>query len=758
MAMNRKISLNGVWKLKFEDCFSEDKGEIPCTVPGNVELDLIKADLLPKDIFKGTNVKLAEKYETYQWEYSRYFDCPNPQGQYRIVFEGVDCLAEYYVNGEKIGESENMLVEHSFFLNNLKEKDNFLQVKIRSTVLACSEKEYPVRMLMGNWGGEVFEPVYLRRAAHTYCWDILPRAVSAGLWKGVYLEEYNPLEFKQFFITTKCIKGDVVRVFVAYEFDCYINEAKGYELEIRGVCGDSSFYHKIPVSFKAGSTEIYLHNPKLWWPFGYGEHNLYEVQAKLLSAKGEVLSETKTRMGIKTVKLSRTDTAKDGKFAFIVNGVEIYVRGMNWIPLSPYHSQDKERLPQAMQLLQESNSNMVRCWGGNVYESDEFLDMLDERGILLWQDFAFACTVYPQTEDFYAKVRDEADKVIKRMRNHACLALWAGDNEFDILYKDHLKDPTENYLTRSVLAEQVSLHDPWREYLPSSPYMTQKACNLGGICDSPEDHLWGARNFYKCDYFRKTPASFVSETGCIASANDSTLDKFISKECETNYFSKEWSLHSADNQGRLHRVKHLLKNVRIMFGEIPQKRSEMVEASQYYQAENAKYVIENMRAQKPDKSGVIWWNLLDGWPGNTEAVVDWYFQKKKAFDVIARSHKPFSLMIFENENGTKSLVAVNDTLQAKQTEYRIIDADSKEVLYEGQIKVEGNGKIAIPLCDAVYFEQRLWIIEWTENGVKQFNHYLCGNPVYALEKMRRWYGILEDYKQRTEKERIHEQD
>lgn len=195
-----------------------------------------------------------------------------------------------------------------------------------------------------------------------------------------------------------------------------------------------------------------------------------------------------------------------------------------------------------------------------------------------------------------------------------------------------------------------------------------------------------------------------------------------------------------------------------MFGEIPQKRSEMVEASQYYQAENAKYVIENMRAQKPDKSGVIWWNLLDGWPGNTEAVVDWYFQKKKAFDVIARSHKPFSLMIFENENGTKSLVAVNDTLQAKQTEYRIIDADSKEVLYEGQIKVEGNGKIAIPLCDAVYFEQRLWIIEWTENGVKQFNHYLCGNPVYALEKMRRWYGILEDYKQRTEKERIHEQD
>ena len=120
MAMNRKISLNGDWRLKFEDCFSEDKGEIPCTVPGNVELDLIKADLLPKDIFKGANVKLAEKYETYQWEYSRYFDCPNPQAQYRIVFEGVDCLAEYYVNGEKIGESENMLVEHSFFLNNLK--------------------------------------------------------------------------------------------------------------------------------------------------------------------------------------------------------------------------------------------------------------------------------------------------------------------------------------------------------------------------------------------------------------------------------------------------------------------------------------------------------------------------------------------------------------------------------------------------------------------------------------------------------------
>ena len=743
MRRNDRISLNGAWTLNFKDNYSTDKGEIPCVVPGNVELDLIAAGLLPEDIFKGEKIKLAEKYETYDWEYSRYFDCEDVSKIYRIVFKGVDCLAEYYVNGKKIGESENMLVEHEFLIGGLKEKDNFLQVKIRSSLLACSEKEYPARMVMGNWGGEMVEPAYLRRAAHTYCWDIMPRAVSAGLWKDVYLEEHNPLAFKQFFITTKSIVGNCATLFVSYEFSAPIIPSMGYRMEITGKCKESVFSAYFPVTFKAGGYHLYV-NPKLWWPYGYGEPNLYDVEAKLLSADGEVLSQTHTRTGIKTVRLDRTDTTKNGRFAFIVNGVETYVRGMNWIPLSPYHSQDKERLPKAMQLLKESNSNMVRCWGGNVYENDEFLDMLDEAGILLWQDFAFACTVYPQTEEFYAQVRSETEKVIKRMRNHACLALWAGDNEFDILYKDHLKDPTENYLTRKVLAEQVSLHDPWREYLPSSPYMSQKACNLGGICDSPEDHLWGARNWYKCDYFRKTPASFVSETGCIAAANDSSLDRFISTEYATNYFSKEWTLHSADNQERLHRVKHLLKNVKMMFGDLPEKRAEMVEASQYYQAECAKFIIENMRTQKPKKSGLIWWNLLEGWPGNTEAVVDWYFEKKEAFDVIARSHEPFCLMIRENANGTRSLVAVNDTLQEKRTTFTIRDGETGETLHSAELRVDKNGAAEYPLCTSVTFEHRLWLIEWKDGDKIYCNHYLCGNPIFSLERMRKWYGIIRE--------------
>ncbi len=744
-----RISLNGTWRLTYADRCSADAGETDCRVPGNVELDLIAAGLLPEDIFRGTNIKLAEKYETYDWTFSRRFDCPDPQKRYRIVFEGVDCLAAYYINGRKIGESDTMLVEHGFDLPVLKAKDNLLQVKIQSAFLENCERAYPVKLLLGNWGGELPEPAHLRRAAHTYGWDILPRAVSAGLWRGVYLEEVNPFAFKQFFLETKCLEDGCARLLVAYEFACFINRAKGYTLDISGVCGESAFHRTLPLYFKAGSAEFTLQNPRLWWPYGYGRPDLYEVEAKLLDGDGNCLSTRRMRLGIRTVKLNRTDTAQDGKFAFIVNGTEIYVRGMNWIPLSPYHSQDAERLPRALAYLKQSKSNMVRCWGGNVYESEAFFNALDEAGILLWQDFSFACTIYPHTEAFYAKVRREAEKVIKRIRSHACLALWAGDNEIDVLYNSHLLNPGENYLTRSVLAEQVRLHDPWRAYLPSSPYMSERAFRAGGGAALPETHLWGARNWMKCDYYRKTAASFISEIGCLGMANEPSLDKFIPPEKAIDYFSEDWTLHSSDNMHRPYRTRHLLKGVKIMFGDLPSSRRELAEASQYYHAEFAKFVIENMRAQKPKKSGLIWWNLLDGWPGNTEALVDWYFVKKRAFDVVARSHEPFCLMIYENENGARSLVAVNDTSEEKQTEYTVKDGETGDVLYSGEIRVTANGAKAVQLGDSVYFNQTLWLIEWEEDGGKKCNHYLCGNPVFDLEKVRKWYRIIDETAQQN---------
>lgn len=260
-----RISLNGTWRLNLADRCSADAGETDCRVPGNVELDLIAAGLLPEDIFRGTNIKLAEKYETYDWTFSRRFDCPDPQKRYRIAFEGVDCLAAYYINGRKIGESDTMLVEHVFDLPVLKAKDNLLQVKIRSAFLENCERAYPVKLLLGNWGGELPEPAHLRRAAHTYGWDILPRAVSAGLWRGVYLEEVNPFAFKQFFLETKCLEDGCARLLVAYEFACFINRAKGYTLDISGVCGESAFHRTLPLYFKAGSAEFTLRNPRLWW-------------------------------------------------------------------------------------------------------------------------------------------------------------------------------------------------------------------------------------------------------------------------------------------------------------------------------------------------------------------------------------------------------------------------------------------------------------------------------------------------------------
>ncbi len=739
----QRILLNGTWNLCGKDRLSGDKFTIAATVPGNVELDLQKAGYLPQDLFFDSNILLAEKYETYDYIYERQFDCPHPEKRHRLIFLGVDCVAEYYVNGQKIGQSDNMLVEHVFPVSGLKATGNTLTVKIFSTYLYCNQQALTLRQLATNWGANMPEPSVLRRAAHTYGWDIMPRAVSAGIWKDVYLEQIPDYEFTQLYFATQALTKDSANLFLAYELPtgAIIRREHDFCLRVTGVCKGSRFEKIFAIRYRAGSLRFSIDNPMLWWPVGFGEPNLYTVCVTLMQGENELCSKT-LKMGIKTVHLNRTDVTDgiNGKFEFIVNGEPCFIRGTNWVPLSPYHSQDSARLPQALALLKESGANMARCWGGNVYESEQFYDFLDENGILCWQDFAFGCTFFPNDERLFSQVKAEATKVIKRLRGHACLALWAGDNEHDIMHLDSNMNPESNLLNRKILAECVAEHDWFHDYLPSSPYVSPS--HLQGKGDMPENHLWGQRDFYKSAYYAQTKAHFISEIGHPGCVCKQSALRFMPESELNNRHGKTWVFHSADQKNDDYRIHFLEKNVKTLFGALPQNFDAFSRASQIAHAEASKYFIEHMRAQKPIKSGVLLWNLLDGWPQSTEATIDFYFTKKLAFDVVKRASQPFALLMDTDQNGIPQLFAVNDTRTSQTVTYAVTDGETGELLAQGNTQVSANGIRTLQSFADLISQKRLLVLRWSGDSTG-CNHFLTGNPTYSLPQVDKWYQNIQ---------------
>ena len=394
----KTVSLNGLWQLSGKPQ-EQDVACISLTaeVPGCVQLDLSREGYLPKDLFLGENIRETEKYEDWEWWYSRTFTAPEERENVFLVFRGVDCLAEYFLNGEKIGESDNMLIPFAFEIGKyLRDGENELVVHLTSAVIKAHETDYDLTAVDINWRTDPTENA-VRRAPHSYGWDIMPRAVTAGLWRDVQLEIRDAVRFSQVFVDCR-VPG---RYLFCYDTVSRWSDFHDMEVEIEGGCGESVFKVRKAMPHKAGKFEFDIPNPQLWWPYGYGKANLYDLTARLYRA-GELIHETHSRFGLRTVELDRTDMTDgaNGRFRFLVNGVEILCKGSNWVPLDAFHSRDKARYPEALALVKDIGCNILRCWGGNVYEDHEFYDFCDANGVMIWQDFSMACGHYPQNEEF----------------------------------------------------------------------------------------------------------------------------------------------------------------------------------------------------------------------------------------------------------------------------------------------------------------------------------------------------------------------
>jgi len=767
----RATSLNGAWSLTYGP-LSEypqkspatappgDWPTIPATVPGNVEIDLASAGKI-EPLEKGDRVLEALKLENHQWWYKRTFKAGHgePGEKAELVFEGLDCIATVWLNGKEVGKGANMLVPQRFDVTETLRPGqmNEIVVRIDPAVLAGlafphSGWEHPQD---GHW-----ESLYVRKAAHMYGWDIMPRVVSAGLWKDVSVEWVRPTRISSVYWYTKSVDVKEGKASVAVAWQTEGTDAGKYKLEVvlrRN--GETAARFETAVTSPGGQQDLAVNHADFWWPRGYGERPLYEATVTLRAADGKVVDRSVERIGIRTIELDRTDILTDGKgkFGFTVNGVPVFVKGTDYSCLDALHSRDHLHLDRTVELMAEANCNMARCWGGNVYPEDRFFDLCDEAGIMVWQDFNMACAIYPKDDEFLAAIDKEARLIVPRFRNHPSLALWSGNNECDDAFEWSMRDgrpaidPNLDLSTRKTIPAVLKDLDPNRAYLPSSPYHSPAVYAAGNKTDlMPEVHLWGPRGYFKAPFYSSSPAHFASEIGYHGCPSRTSLERMMDADhvqpwVTGHEWNEQWLTKSCrstpEDKSTLGRNDLMINQVKAFFGSCPDDLDEFILASQITQAEAMKYFVEMFRQDKGHKQGILWWNIRDGWPILSDAVVDYYFDKKLAFHYIQRVQRDVQAICCEEVSGKHAVVVVNDTLKPARGHLEILRAGDSTKLLDVAFDVEPNGKGIVGSLPHPA-QNEMWQINWTTEGIgAHSSHYLAFMPTVSLAQYKAWMKI-----------------
>jgi len=771
-AAAKAVSLDGEWRL---DYFPQpddgavrtlpipaglDVRSVPATVPGNCELDLINAGILPPAEI-GLNVLKLRPYEGYQWLYTRTFAKPSipAGGRAMLRFEGIDTLADIFLNGEKIGETANMLIAHKFDVTKkLKDGENTVQVLIRSVM--CEAQFQTIGELGYSMsGGADGEP--FRKAGHMGGWDIFPRAFVSGLWRSAALDVEGAVRIDQtdWFVHTldakKRFASMRLRFRVQAPFRYLGNMTVRASLSRKGKspveasCRLNGYFPKLALN---------VGNADLWWPAGMGEPALYDAKIDIADSAGKILASHSEKIGIRTIVLERDDVYgpdRPGQFLFRVNGEPCYVRGSNWVPLDSFHGRDGQFLVPTLEMWTDLNCNMVRVWGGGVYEPDEFFDYCDAHGIMVWQDFMTGCSVFPQSDEYAKATEEEIRAIVLRYRNRASLALWSGNNENDGAFRWQLgklgRDPNLDRNSRRTIPNVLYEFDVTRPYLPSSPYYSEDVHK--GLAKPSENHLWGARAYYKVPFYTNSPCWFASEMGYHGAPNRASIEKMMTKGCvypwkgkpdafvkdhKTLDWNDEWRLKASNpfltKGGGLWWRNDLMTNqIRIMFGGVDTDLDTFIAQSQTVQAEAMKTFCEMFRSRKFTRfNGLIWWNVRDGWPQLSDAVVDYYGGKKLAYYALKNAQRNQIVCVVDDHTAW----AVNDEMRPVKGRASFSDKATGAVYFTREFEIPANGKLE--LGKVPFKGQGVVVIDAVLDGRPYRNHFLHGEPPFKWSEVRSW--------------------
>jgi beta-mannosidase len=630
-------TLNEGWEF----CQEGDSTFYPAIVPGQVHLDLLSNGIIEDPYWEDN--ELAQRWiEEENWTYKTEFEVDRKtlkNENIEMIFDGLDTYAEVFLNGDRVLTADNMF--RSWHINAkpyLKKGKNELRVVFKSPINHNREAvlHYPHQLPSGNEADDIPVKVssFTRKAAYHFGWDWGPRFVTSGIWKDVKIVTWNKVRIVDVYTTTLSADRDVAHLRTYIEVEA--SEAGTYEILLKQKT-------KI-VSLNVGKNTIVhtfdIHEPKYWWTNGRGQPNLY-TQKIILRLDKTVLDSITDTYGVRTIELINKPDSIGTSFYFKLNGKPIFMKGANYIPQDVFLSRvTADKYETLIAAAKEANMNMLRVWGGGIYEQDLFYDLCDQNGILVWQDFMFSGSLYPDDDEFRENVKAEVTDNIKRLRSHPCIALWCGNNEIEVAWKNwgwqdkfgySEKDSMEiwsNYVSifQKLIPELVA------EYHPSAAYISTTPLSNWGTADNLNHgsmHYWGVWHGREpFENFKTNVGRFMVEYGFQSYPEMSTLRAVMAD-----------SRLSLDSPLLAHRQKSYIGNGLILehinqYFDEPAGFEEFVDLSQETQALGMQMAIEAHMSNQPHCMGTLFWQFNDCWPGPSWSVIDYYGNRKKAYDVV----------------------------------------------------------------------------------------------------------------------------
>lgn len=643
-------TLNGKWRFRSAD----NDAFYPATVPGCNFTDLMAEGLI-SDPFDGLNERDCAFVGEKDWVYERDFTVTKDElsaDGIRLCFDMLDTICDVFLNGALIGKGENCHLKYTFEVKELlREGENTLKVHFRSPVKYV-EKIYKKEGAPMNSNGQN-GIVHIRKPQCHFGWDWGPVLPISGITKDVYLDFITAAEISKMEISQVHSENKV-----EIKAECLINALTDEKTNCTVVltCPDGT-----KITEKGEKVSFTVENPELWWTYelsGKEKQPLYTLTATLKKGN-KVISVLEKKIGLRTIELDRSRDEYGSNFRFILNGVPVFVKGGNFIPADSLITRFGEKEMQTLlDAARFSNFNMIRVWGGGYYESDEFYNKCDEMGILLWQDFPFACQAYPFfKEDFLQNVKREIEYNVNRLKHHACLAIWCGNNEIEAMsggwmhMRDYIKW-TEKFFYH-ILPDEVRKYDTVTPFIPGSPCGTDdgKGINADNVGDT---HLWSVwHGMSNMREYRNRPTRFCSEFGFESLPDEKTIRTFAKKE-DYALDSEVFRSHQKCNSGN----DKMFYYIRSRF-KLPSRFEDFIYLSQITQLECIKDATEFWRRNKGRCNGAIYWQFNDCWPVCSWASID-YYGNYKALQYGARHfNAPLSLCFDDNERKV-SAVLLND--------------------------------------------------------------------------------------------------
>ena len=693
------VSLNGSWTLEIP---GSNFSVMPATVPGSVYHDLLTNQLIPDPFYRDNENKVLPIME-HDFHYSRTFCVDSSILENDAVLlrcEGLDTIASVFINGELIGLAKNMHRTWEFDVKSvLHAGENTICVQFASPTKYIA-KEYERSQVCGcpeamlGYG-------HLRKAHCMFGWDWGPRLPDAGIWRDISIIGVRTARVRDVYIRQKHTPGNVC-LNITTNLDSY---RPGAAVHTVVTAPDGTVF-----TGEGENCSIEIQNPDLWWPAGIGAQPLYRVEVTVSDSDGVTDSWTQ-RIGLRTIAVSQRKDEWGESFCHCVNGVDIFAMGADYIPedsLLPRVTPERTR--RLLEDAKAANMNCLRVWGGGYYPDDWFYDICDELGLLVWQDCMFACSSYDLTEDFEENIVQELIDNIRRLRHHASLALWCGNNELEqfAAKEDHpwfanpyfRADYTKIF--EYLIPKIVKREDPEAFYWPSSP------CS-GGCGDNPDDpnrgdvHYWavwhGLLPFtdYRNHYFR-----YASEFGFQSFPPMATIESFTEPE-DRNIFSYVMEKHQRNDAANGKIVNYISQTYLY-----PNSTDKVVYASQLLQAQAMQYAVEHWRRNRGRCMGAVVWQLNDCWPVASWASVDYYgrwkalhyYEKRFFAPVLISCHEEGTLSQCTNVNAQDTTIQKTVHLNISNETMQDFHGTARWSLRRPDASVIASGEFPVH-CDAL---------------------------------------------------------